>query len=199
MKNTVKRIMALAMAAIMLLAFTGCSPEKKAEKAVTSFLTALKNVEIEEAGKYINTDASTESDFASGENKIFAEKIFGKMEYEILSSEAVNDAEVKVSLKITNVDMKPVLGEFMMQALQYAFSNMAADPAPTEEEMEAKYMEILTECLSKDDLATVTNEVEVTVVDVNGEWKINVEETFANAMLGGLSDAAKELQNSFGG
>lgn len=58
--------------------------------------------------------------------------------------------------------------------------------------------EIPVECASKPDLAAVTNEVDIKVVKTeNREWKVESDDAFVNALLGGLADAAKEMENTF--
>lgn len=94
--------------------------------------------------------------------------------------------------------MKPVLGDFFTKAMQYAFSTAFSDPQPTEEETNKKAEEMFIESASKADLATVTNDVDIKVVkNKDGEWKVETDDTFANALLGGLLDAAKELGSAF--
>ena len=94
--------------------------------------------------------------------------------------------------------MKPVMGEFFSKALEYAFSTAFSTPQPTEEETNKKMEEILIECASKPDLATVTNEVDIKVIKVeSNDWKIEADETFVNAVLGGLAEATKEMENAF--
>ena len=54
------------------------------------------------------------------------------------------------------------------------------------------------ESASKEDLATVTNEVDITVVKTeNNEWKVKSDDTFADALLGGLITAGEELSKAF--
>lgn len=58
--------------------------------------------------------------------------------------------------------------------------------------------EILVECASKPDLATVTNEVDIKVIKTESkDWKIEADDAVVNALLGGLADAAKEMENAF--
>ena len=63
------------------------------------------------------------TDTLSLDDNVFMENLFGKLEYEIVSSEKIDKNTVVVKTKITAVDMKPVLGEFFGKALQYAFAN----------------------------------------------------------------------------
>ena len=196
MKNTVKRIMALAMAVIMVLAFTGCTPEKKAEKVISTFLNELKALNIEEALTFVESPEEADGSLFDEDMKMYAEPLFGKMNYVITGSEKVDKDNVNVNLSITNVDMNPVLSEFFASAMEYAFSTMSADPAPTEEELQAKLSEILLNSLNKEGRETVTNDVTVAVKNVDGDWKVTLDGTFVNAILGGFEEAAKNLQNS---
>ena len=121
-----------------------------------------------------------------------------KLDYEIVASNKVDNNNVVVKTKITATDMKPVMSEFLTKALQYAFSNAFANPQPTEEETNKKMEEILVECAAKPDLATVTNEVDIKVIKTESkEWKIEADDAFINALLGGLADATKEMENNF--
>jgi hypothetical protein len=65
------------------------------------------------------------------------------------------------------------------------------------EETNKKMEEMFIECVSKEDLAMVTNEVDIKVIKVDKKWKIELAEELSNALLGGLAQAAEELGNSF--
>ena len=160
--------------------------------------TAFKNLDFEAAQKYVNVDDITSSD---GDSSVGSEvvmgAIFDKLSYEIISSEKIDSNTVTVKTKITATDMKPVLAEYMTEALAYAFSNAFASPQLTEEELNQKYEEILVECATKPDLATVTNEVDVTVVKTeSNDWKIEADDAFVNAVLGGLVEAFDAMNDA---
>lgn len=195
----IKSMTATVLAFILMLSLTGCGEIKKAETAVNGMFAAFQSLNFEEAQKYVNVEDITKTGNEANENaRLVMETIFGKLNYEMISSEKTDDHTVVVKAKITTTDMKPVMGEFFAKALEYAFSNAFASPQPTEEETNQKMEEILVECASKPDLATVTNEVDIKVVKTEGkEWKIEVDDTLSNALLGGLTDVAKEMENAF--
>lgn len=195
----IKSIIATLLTFILMLSLTGCGEIKKAETAVNGMFAAFKSLNFEEAQKYVNVEDITKTDNDTDENsKLIMETVFDKLNYEIVSSEKIDDNTVIVKTKITATDMKPVMGEFFSQALEYAFSTAFSTPQPTEEETNKKMEEILVECASKPDLATVTNEVDIKVIKTERkDWKIEADETFVNAVLGGLAEAAKEMENAF--
>ena len=195
----IKTITAIILTLILTLSLTGCGEIKKAETAVNGMFTAFKNLDFEEAQKYVNVDEITKAGEEANENSmLIMETVFDNLSYEIISSEKVDNETVIVKTKVTATDMKPVLGEFLAKALEYAFSNAFANPQPTEEETNKKMEEILVECASKPDLATVTNEVDIKVIKTESkDWKIEADDAVVNALLGGLADAAKEMENAF--
>lgn len=202
MKKYSKIISLIIVMATMVTMLTGCGEIKKAETTINNTFTALKSLDFETASDYINVDEimkseDEENDTMSLDDNVFMENLFGKLEHEIISSEKIDKNTVMVKTKITAVDMKPVLGEFFGKALQYAFANAFANPQPSEEETNKKMEEMFIECVSKEDLAMVTNEVDIKVIKVDKKWKIESAEELSNALLGGLAKAAEELGNSF--
>ncbi|MCI5892742.1 MAG: hypothetical protein MRZ66_05005 [Clostridiales bacterium] len=196
----IKSIIATVLALVLLLSLTGCGEIKKAETAVNGMFTAFKNTDIEAAAKYVDVDEINASEDSSDSisTELVMKTIFNKLDYKIISSEKVDDTTVKVKTDITVTDMKPVLGEFFTNAMQYAFSTAFSNPQPTEEETNKKMEEMFIESASKEDLATVTNEVDITVVKTeNNEWKVKSDDTFADALLGGLITAGEELSKAF--
>lgn len=198
------KVLCLILVAVMVVACLaacgGVSPEKLAEQAVSTCIDALKMGDLETAANYL-VDADIIEAGDDGEDSAMNESmtkiVFGKLNYKILSSTKVDDSTVTVKVEISNVDMKPVFTEFFTQALQYAFANAFADPQPTEEETNQKMEEIFNSCISKEDLTTVTEEVDVKVVKDGDGWIIEGDDTLANALLGGLLNVVEELEDSF--
>ncbi len=193
-----KKITALVLTFALIFSLTGCGEIQKAESAVKGMFAAFKNLDFEEAEKYIDLKDITDENVVDENAEIVMKAIFENLNYEIISSEKVDDSTVLVKTKITATDMKPVMTDFFQQVMQYAFSNALTNPEASEEALNKKIEEILVECATKPDLATVTNEVDIKVIkNDNDEWKIEADDTFVDATLGGLINVAKEIENSF--
>lgn len=202
MKKYSKIISLIIFIVTMATLLTGCGEIKKAETTINNTFTALKELDFETASNYISVDEIMESDDESDDSlslddNLFMENLFDKLEHKIVSSEKIDKNTVIVKTEITAIDMKPVLAEYFGKALQYAFANAFANPQPSEEETNMKMEEMFVECISKEDLAMVTNEVDIKVVKVDKKWKIESADELSNALLGGLAEAAEELGNSF--
>ena len=200
MNKKIQKIMCLILWLFCIFLLIGCDQSKKAETTVNNMLTAFKNLDFEEVKKYVNLeDITSSSQIDSTENSLLVmEAISGNLSYEIVSSQEIDSSNVTVKTKITVIDIKSVLRDFFGKALEYSLANAFISPQPTEEEIDKKMEELLVECVSKPDLATVTNEIDINVVkNENNEWKITSDETLINALFGGLLDTAKELESSF--
>lgn len=202
MKKTIKRITAILLILAITVSFAGCGEVAKAEKVVNNTFKALQKADFEEAANYINLDdffpnsTSSESVSESAESQALLEKIFGSLQYEIISSEKIDKETVMVKVKITTIDMKPVMTEFMKKLLEYSFANAFADPQPTEEETNKATMDMMLECLSAEDLEFVTNEIDIKVVKADKNWKIDFTEDMADVLVGGMISATEELAES---
>lgn len=221
-----KTIISITAAVLIIFAFTSCAKDsvtnehnaesenaennffetiikkdavEEAEDTIKKTLKAFKKYDLEEAQKYINVDEIASKADTNENSTLFMKTAFGSLEYEIISSEKIDENNVIVNTSITAIDMKPVMAEFFGKAMQYAFSFAFSEVQPTEEEQNQKMEEILVECITKPDIANATNEVPVKVTKIDGEWKIETSQTLANAVLGGLIDATNDLNNSLNG
>lgn len=195
MKKNIKRIIAVILLAAIATVTAGCGEIAKAEAAIDGMFGALIALDFEKANEFVDVDklgAETEGD--STDTKMFMRHLFDRLQYEIVASKKVDGENVDVTVKITAVDMKPVLAEYLAEALKYSFSVAFKDPQPTDEEMAEKMEDIFMKSATKDDLKTVTNEIVVRVTKTDGQWKVESGEALADALLGGLSAAGKELQ-----
>ena len=196
----IKSLIVIILTFILILSLTGCGEIKKAETTVNNMFTAFKALDFEEAQKYVNLDdikTNESEDDLTGNEEMFMKNLFDRLDYRIISSEKIDSNTINVTTEVTAIDMKPVLGEFFVEVMKYAFSNAFANPQPTEEETNAKMEELFAASATKPDLATVTNEVVIKVVKSDKAWKVVCDDAFVDAILGGLTTATKELGNVF--
>lgn len=207
--NIMKRLLKIMTAAALVLALTltlgacnaGPKPSEQARAAVASMFYAVKTWNLEELRGYTD-DADFLDDFdelsrlPGGEE--FLKSVLGKVNCEILAAEQADKETVYVFTNVTAVDMKPVFGQFLTKAMEYAVAHMLDDPAPTDEQMEVEMMKILTELLAADELAMVTTDVVIPVRRDEAGWGVEASDDLLNAMLGGLEEALEELPGALG-
>jgi hypothetical protein len=203
MMKKVIRIMLLSLSVfVLLLSLTGCGEIQKAEKTVSGMFDAFKSLDFGTAKTYVDLnelDLSDDKESLTGNAEMFMKNLFNKLNYKIVSAEKIDNQTVMVKTEITAIDMKPVMGEFFTNAMQFAFSNAFTpeEQQLSDEAMDKKMEEFFVQSVSKPNLATVTNTVDINVVKVEKAWKVVVDDTFTDALFGGLMTVAKDMEKSF--
>ena len=206
MKKLLKTVTAAVVALAVALSLAACGakqdPVREAAAAVENTMQALKTLDFEALAVYTGDAGFLDGDLGIGElpgdGMAFMQNLLGRMDYDILGAQQEGEDTVFVNTKITAVDMKPVLSQFLTRAMEYAFAHMMDDPAPSDQEMEEEMMKILNEEMARPDLATVENEVLIEVNRSETGWVVNGTDTLGNAALGGLQSAIDEFSAAFG-
>ena len=97
----IKSIIAVVLTLVLVFSLTGCGEIKKAETSVNGMFTAFKNLDFEEAQKYVNVDDITNGENSNDNAEAVMNAIFGNLNYEIVLSEKVDDSTVIVKTSIT--------------------------------------------------------------------------------------------------
>ena len=192
--NNFKKFMAIVLSAILITGLGGCSKIEKAESALNSTMEALQEGDFVTAARYIeNTDVLTRNSTFNTykDNSDFTKAIFSKLSYKINSAEEIDSSTVKMNVDITNVNMQTIVGNAIGEMFSLALANIFASEEDqlSEEDMQNKMIEFITEGINSDDAETVTNTVDVNAVKTGGSWKIDVDNTVIDAVTGGLLSA----------
>lgn len=200
MKKLISTIVICCMAASLLV---GCGPSRASAQSVTeSAIQSIQTVDMTALQQYWGPDSLTEEmlDLEDESAAEFLKQITKNLTYKVISAEENEEAgTATVSVEFTNIDMAPIMTEFLRiafsDALSYAF--LPEDQQPSEEELSVRYMEKLTELMSKEDLATKTIPVDIPLVLVEDQWKITPDDAVIDAMFGGMLTAADAMSEAF--
>lgn len=192
-----KKIIALLLSLTMILSLTACTDKNESAKAaVDKALVAIVQFDVITLSKYIDIDKLQEqqvltnldldiTDISKEELKK-AKLILKNFDYEILdSNEQVDSALVKV--KLTNQDMR----KLFLQYIQYAFEIVLSES--DDEIIDQKLDDKFVELLDADDAELVSSVIELSLNKVDGQWKIDINESVLDAILGGLVSIAKSF------
>ena len=180
-----KKTSILFIIIMMVLGLTACGTTESPETAVKNGLTAVKKNDIETIQKYFNEDIvfdGVDDELASQE----IQALFENMDFEILSSEGET-----VKTSITNIDMLPVMVKTFEKAVELAFSGIS------EEEIAEQSEKIVQDILNEDDLEKVTNTVDIKLEEIEGQWKIILNDELMNAMFGNFQAILDDLNNAY--
>ena len=194
MKRT---LLALLVGLSLLLSLAACGSERASAQEVTEQgLAALRDLDVLALPQYWNTDdlgdltqAGEEVDLSAEDTAALAQAMTRHLSWQVISAQEDPGAgTASVTVSLTNLDMAPVVGQFLQEAFSDALSSalQADGQQPTEEEMTQQYLQTLTDLLNQEGLDTRTTTVEVPLTLVDGQWKITPDEALLDALSGGL-------------
>ncbi|WP_455129533.1 hypothetical protein [Pseudoramibacter alactolyticus] len=190
----------LLLALVLIFSLTGCGPDPEAEAkaSLDKTLSAMKSADIKKISKI-----GGKNSFYDDADKIFGSKdaaqqimkaMLGHFDYKILSSKKVDDNNVTLRVKMTNVDMNKVVPKWYKDLMSYAAANPAV--ASDEKAIMAKTFDILktdVDQAAKDKTFT-SKTVTVKMKKVKDKWKFNdADDQILDAMLGGFQSAVSNL------
>lgn len=201
MKRT---LLALLVGLSLLLSLAACGSERASAQEVTEQgLAALRDLDVLALPQYWNTDglgdltqAGEEVDLSAEDTAALAQAMTRHLSWQVISAQEDPGAgTASVTVSLTNLDMAPVVGQFLQEAFSDALSSalQADGQQPTEEEMTQQYLQTLTDLLNQEGLDTRTTTVEVPLTLVDGQWKITPDEAVVDALLGGLLTTGEAL------
>lgn len=195
--NCFKKILSLLIVAAVSLSLISCSTAEAPDKVVTNAFQALKTNDQQTLSKYFDVEelknlGDQDAARVAASDQVF-EAMFSKLETKVLSTSIDNDKAL-VKTELTNVDMQSVLGNYFIQAFASAFSNIGSEK--TESELESEMSQQFLDLINNEK-GTRKNTVDIHLVNVDKQWKIEVDESLQNAILGGFLSAINDLSDSF--
>lgn len=183
-------LLILSLAAFSLI---GCGASGETpEQAVSNALTALRDLDHDKMEQYIVFDELIDDAEEMAEDEEFEKLLFNRLSFDIISSSEDGDTAT-VSTEISNIDMVEILGQYFIEVFELAFSNAFSEDPLSEEELDELIEEMLIEMLQDDGAVMATTTVDIKLVKSDSTWKIQIDEMFQDAVLGGLLTAIQEL------
>ncbi len=168
----------------LCLLLVACQPRPSAEETLRQALEALKAQDQQKMAQYFDVDMLTgEEDSSFLLSGFDYTQLLKNFSYEILDcTESEDTARARVS--VCNIDMSALLSDFLQRYMQYSVEDSAKDRS--EAERQADLAEILNELLQQE-YPMQQSEVYVDLTYEKGSWQIVVDDTFADALMGGIS------------
>ena len=180
-----KKLMALTLALLMVFTLVACGgPTGKAEKAVKNYIEAVKKLDTEKMFEltYSEDDAEYEEEEMEEDEEKLAKLFLKKVDYKIIESEEIDEETVEVTVEITNIDFEE-FGEMLEEKAE----EMADEVEDlSEEEQKEEAIKLIEKCLKDKDLGEETGEITVTVINDDGDWKIQENIDLTMSLLAGV-------------
>lgn len=196
--------LALLLGLSLLLGLAACGARTSAQETTEKGLAALRDWNVLALPQYWNTDSLSLEDLESfgqvsqdleslglslEDVAGLAQPMTRHLSWQVISAqEDAAAGTATVTVELTNLDMAPILGQFLQTALGDALGSafLSQDQQPTQEELLQQYLQTLTDLLNQEDLDTKTITVDVSLTLVEGQWKITLDEALLDALSGGL-------------
>ena len=198
-----KKLIKLVLVIVLLLSFVGCGSKNTPEGSVSGLLDSVKSANLIKAQGYIyNVDSI--GDVNSEDIKKYSgflkclKTAFGTMTYEILSSEKTDDSRATVKTEITMMNLGKAAASAMTEYVVWAFAGGLSGGDISDEQAIQKLEEYLTKQINEYKNEMVTKTVNVNVIkSKDNEWLVNIDETVADAMLGGIVSSLSDIIGGF--
>ena len=219
MKKMLKVLLAFALSIVMILSLAACemdefieytpnedveeetlSASEETEKTVNAFFEALSNKDRATAESCLKQksmnisgdDENTKSDPATDALKT---NFYNSFSYEIVDIQIVESQTVKVITRIDALDMTEILPEYLKYAIE--LSNSAdAEGSMSEEGINEALKSYMTSLLNAQEAPRREAQIDIKVIKSNDEWLIDSNETFFDAITGGMITVGRELNKS---
>jgi uncharacterized lipoprotein YehR (DUF1307 family) len=187
--NKTKKIIAVVLVACLAFAFAGCG-KQKASDAIDQAVKAVKEMDTEKMALYYGETVTSDLGDQTLYTSDVVEALTKNLTYKIISVDTNGD-QATAQVEFTNANMSVVFTNFFMQVLADAFSSDLS--SMSEEEINARYTNMLIEQLNADDvtLITTTATINLTYDADKKVWVIDSDSMtdMVNAMFGGIYDA----------
>ena len=197
-----RKILALLLGLSLLFTLAACGTSRPSAQSVTeSAIQGVQAVDQESVQQYWGGELLEEDALGlNAQDTELLKALTKNLTYKVISAEEDEEAGTAVvSVEFTNIDMSPVMGDFMQSllgdAFQYAF--LPEDQQPTEEELSEQYVQKFTELLSAEDLAKKTTSVKIPLTLVDDQWKITPDDAIIDAMFGGMVTVVNSMDEAF--
>ena len=202
-ETKMKRVFNLVLVIVLLLSFFGCGAKNNPESSVSGLLDAVKSVNIIKAQGYIyNVEDLSDANLDdikkySGILKCL-KTAFNSMTYKIISSEKTDDSHATVKTEITMMNLGKASAYALTEYVVWGFAEGFSGNDVNEEKSIQKVEEYLTKQINeyKEEMITKTVTINVIKSD-NNKWLVNIDETVADAILGGIVSSLSDIAGEF--
>lgn len=197
LKITIISVVAvLVVAAIAVGLYFGIfknAGKKQAIATVEEMFQEMINVDANTIQKYVTEEeVADEEANEMFDNEALVKAMFKNLSYEIKGAEGSKDSYT-VNVTVSNKSFKEVFTNYLTEAIKLAFQQTFG--SMTEDEMNAKMEEYFIAQYNSEDITTVTSDVSLNVVKVEGKWDVENSDDLVEAILPGYGEVTESINN----
>ncbi len=193
-----KKIVCLLLVIVMAFMLVGCGAKGDAKKAFNNMMQAFQTGEAETISKYYDFNAVSRFVNADDQTEMLNAVLepLKSMQYQVISVEKLDGANVRVTASITSIDFTEVMDRYIKGVMEMVVSDSYQDQVAgmSKEDYQKLLASKMTEVLAQADIPKTDKEVSVTMVKKDGEWVAGGDsDELLGALFGNLTDAVNSL------
>lgn len=161
------------------------------EEVITLHFDTIKSFDSEQLNRFLSLNDlfSSDDEYKYEIAKAMAKQMLEHLDYEILSAE--NDGiNATATVRVTTCDWNQIISQYSKQMTEYTATSQAL--ADGFSARLTKAYDILLNCLNAN-TASTDSELVLTLVNNGTNWKLLMDDAFAEALLGNVDEAMKNI------
>ncbi|MBE7053996.1 MAG: DUF4878 domain-containing protein [Ruminococcaceae bacterium] len=194
MKKILKLI---ALLIIPVLLFSGCSGAKTPSKAVEEMFKNVKKLDFDKAKKHLlNEDIGIDKDSLKklGAEGEIIKTILKNIEYKIVSVDSVDAQTSMVHVNVKSINIKQIMSDFVPIVLRHTVDSLSVLGDGKNNDPGKLITDDFNNLMKDKKYSNYERVVDIKVINVNGEWKIDLGESLMNLLYKDVNEMFDELE-----
>ena len=196
--SKMKKILKLiALLIIPVLLFSGCSGAKTPSKAVEEMFKNVKKLDFDKAKKHLlNEDIGIDKDSLKklGAEGEIIKTLLKNIEYKIVSVDSVDAQTSMVHVNVKSINIKQIMSDFVPIVLRHTVDSLSVLGDGKNNDPGKLITDDFNKLMKDKKYSNYERVVDIKVINVNGEWKIDLGESLMNLLYKDVNEMFDELE-----
>ena len=196
--SKMKKILKLiALLIIPVLLFSGCSGAKTPSKAVDEMFKNVKKLDFDKAKKHLlNEDIGIDKDSLKklGAEGEIIKTLLKNIEYKIVSVDSVDAQTSMVHVNVKSINIKQIMSDFVPIVLRHTVDSLSVLGDGKNNDPGKLITDDFNKLMKDKKYSNYERVVDIKVINVNGEWKIDLGESLMNLLYKDVNEMFDELE-----
>ena len=196
--SKMKKILKLiALLIIPVLLFSGCSGAKTPSKAVDEMFKNVKKLDFDKAKKHLlNEDIGIDKDSLKklGADGEIIKTLLKNIEYKIVSVDSVDAQTSMVHVNVKSINIKQIMSDFVPIVLRHTVDSLSVLGDGKNNDPGKLITDDFNKLMKDKKYSNYERVVDIKVINVNGEWKIDLGESLMNLLYKDVNEMFDELE-----
>ena len=194
MKKCLKLLILLI---IPMILFSGCAKAKTPSDAVLETFKKVKKLDFDKAKKHLlNEDIGIDKDGLKklGTEGEIIKTLLKNMEYKIVSLDNIDSQTAIVHVNVKTINTKQIMSDFVPIVLRHTIDSLSVLGNGKNNDPGKLITDDFNKLMTDKKYSNYEKMVDVKVINVNGEWKIDLGESLMGLLYKDVNEMFDELE-----